>query len=115
MSDRITQSLQRLFEEKRIVFWYDAARDMRAEYDAVQVDGVTKLEIANNEFGLKYRILRQEPEAKFLLYHNGPADVLPDPRVVSWRCGRPSPDPGVPAGSRSSSSALRRCGSRGGS
>lgn len=78
MSDRITQSLQRLFEEKRIVFWYDAARDMRAEYDAVQVDGVTKLEIANNEFGLKYRILRQEPEAKFLLYHNGPAPANAD-------------------------------------
>ena len=30
MEDRITGSLKRLFEVHRIVFWYDAARDMRA-------------------------------------------------------------------------------------
>lgn len=72
MSDRITQSLTRLFEEKRIVFWYDAARDMRGDYDAVDLPGVVKLEIANTEFGTKYRILRQEPASKFLLYHAGP-------------------------------------------
>ena len=72
MNDRITGSLARLFEEKRIVFWYDAARDMRDAYDAVDIPGVTKLEIANNEFGLKYRILRLEREVKFLLYRAGP-------------------------------------------
>lgn len=72
MTDRIAASLARLFEEHRIVFWYDAARDLRAEFEAVDLPGVTKLEIANNEFGLKYRILRQEPKAKFLLYHEGP-------------------------------------------
>ena len=72
MSDRIAASLRRLFEEHRIVFWYDADRDMRAEFDAVDLPGVTKLEIANNEFGLKYRMLRQEPKARFLLFKDGP-------------------------------------------
>jgi len=77
MTDRITATLQRLFEEKRIVFWYDAAREMRADYLAVSIPDVTKLEIANNEFGVKYRILRQDRDQKFLLYHAGPrpADI----------------------------------------
>ena len=72
MSDRIAASLRQLFEDKRLVFWYDADRDMRAEFDAVDLPGVTKLEIANNEFGLKYRILRQEPRGRFLLFKDGP-------------------------------------------
>lgn len=77
MTDRIAATLSRLFEEHRIVFWYDAAKEMRGDYDSVDLPGVVKLEIANNEFGLKYRILRQEREAKFLLYHPGsrPADA----------------------------------------
>lgn len=78
MSDRIAASLRQLFEEHRIVFWYDADRDMRAEFDAVDLPGVTKLEIANNEFGLKYRILRQEPKARFLLFKVGPEPEMTD-------------------------------------
>jgi uncharacterized protein (TIGR02687 family) len=72
MTDRITASLERLFDEHRIVFWYDAARDMRGEFDAVDLGGVIKVEIANNQFGLQYRMLRQEPKAKFLVFHDGP-------------------------------------------
>jgi len=68
MSDRIAGSLRRLFDEHRVIFWYDAAKDMRAEYDALDLDDVEKIEIANNEFGLKYRMLRQEPKQKFLVY-----------------------------------------------
>lgn len=78
MSDRIAQSIARLFEERRIVFWYDAGREMRSEFDAVALPEITKLEIANNEFGLKYRILRQEQAGKFLLYHAGPRPADPD-------------------------------------
>ena len=72
MTDQIAASLQRLFDEHRIVFWYDAARDMRSEFDAVDIAGVIKVEIANNQFGLKHRMLRQEPNAKFLVFHDGP-------------------------------------------
>lgn len=72
MSDRITASLERLFEDQRIVFWYDAARDMRGEYDAVNLNGVTKVEVNNNQFGLKYRMLHQEPTSKFLVFQDGP-------------------------------------------
>ena len=78
MSDRIAASLLQLFEEQRIVFWYDTDRDMRAEFNAVDLPGVTKLEIANNEFGLKYRILRQEPKGRFLLFKDGPEPEMVD-------------------------------------
>jgi len=73
MGDRITASLARLFEEHRIVFWYDADRDLREAYEAVDLPNVTKVEIANNEFGLKYRMLRQEPRTRFLVFRDGPA------------------------------------------
>ncbi|MFC3088149.1 BREX-1 system phosphatase PglZ type A [Tabrizicola soli] len=78
MTDRIAASLRPLFEDHRIVFWYDADCDMRAEFDAVDLPGVIKLEIANNEFGLKYRILRQEPKGRFLLFKDGPEPEMVD-------------------------------------
>ena len=78
MQDRVTASLERLFEEHRLVFWYDADRDMREVFDAVELPGVEKVEIKNNEFGLKYRILRQEPTQKFLIFRDGPAPEMKD-------------------------------------
>lgn len=73
MSDRISASLRRQFDDHRIVFWYDADRDMRDTFEALNLPGVTKVEIANNEFGLKYRMLRLEPDTRFLVFHDGPA------------------------------------------
>lgn len=72
MIERITASLARLFEEHRIVFWTDPEGEMRETFDAVELDGVEKVAIANNEFGLKYRMLRQEPETRFLVFRDGP-------------------------------------------
>jgi uncharacterized protein (TIGR02687 family) len=72
MDERSIASLQKLFDQYRIVFWYDDKRTLREDFDALELDGVTKLEIANNEFTLKHRLLREEPKAKFLLYHAGP-------------------------------------------
>ena len=72
MNDRIAEALGRLFDQHRVVFWYDAQKELRADYEAVDMPGITKLEIAGNEYGLKYRILREEPQQKFLLYHEGP-------------------------------------------
>lgn len=78
MTDRIKAGLMRLYEDQghRIVFWYDANRDLRTAFESVDLPGVTKVEIANNEFGLKYRILRQEPKARFLLYKDGPEPTM---------------------------------------
>lgn len=72
MSDRISQALSRLFDKHRIVFWYDTKHELRGDFEAVSIPHVEKLEIANNEYGLKHRILRESPEQKFLLYKEGP-------------------------------------------
>lgn len=72
MDERSIASLQKLFDQYRIVFWYDDKKTLREDYEALELDGVTKLEIANNEFTLKHRLLREEPKTKFLLYHEGP-------------------------------------------
>lgn len=72
MSDRIAQALAKLFNRHRIVFWYDAKQELRDAFDTLSLPGIQKLELTNNEFGIKYRILREKPEQKFLLYRDGP-------------------------------------------
>jgi len=79
---RIVNALENLFNRHRIVFWYDAKRELRAEFESLRsancLPGVEIIELANNEFSLKYRLLRQEPEQKFLLYHEGPPPEMLD-------------------------------------
>ena len=58
----------------------DTARDMRDAFETVDLPRVEKVEIANNEFGLKYRMLRQEPKQKFLLFKDGPEPEM----VNNW-------------------------------
>lgn len=72
MSSNIIESLLKLFDKYRIVLWYDAKKELRADYEGLVLDGVEKIEINNNEFGVKHRILREKPKGKFLLYHEGP-------------------------------------------
>ena len=78
--EKIKQVLTKKFKSNRIVFWYDDKQDMRDKYERVSLPGVEKIEIDNNEFGIKYRILRKQPDQKFLVYHEGPAP----PYVENW-------------------------------
>lgn len=77
---KITQALTNLFGKQRIVFWYDARREFRAEFEFLTLPEVEKIELANNEFGVKYRLLREQPEQKFLLYRSGPEPE----RLQNW-------------------------------
>jgi uncharacterized protein (TIGR02687 family) len=70
--NKIAQAIALLFDKHRIVFWYDAKQELRQEYESLSIHGVEKIEINNNEYGIKHRILREEPKQKFLLYHEGP-------------------------------------------
>ena len=72
MNDRIAQALIKLFDRHRIVFWYDAKQELRDDFEALSLPDIEKLELTNNEFGIKYQILREKPEQKFLLYRYGP-------------------------------------------
>ncbi len=70
--NKAEHALNRLFEKHRIVFWYDAKKELREDYDALDLTDVEKIELKNNEFGIKYKILREQPANKFLIYHEGP-------------------------------------------
>jgi uncharacterized protein (TIGR02687 family) len=72
MNEQVQKSLLKKFNKYRIVFWYDPEKELRADFEAMELPGIEKVEIANNEFGLKYRLLRDEPETRFLLYKEGP-------------------------------------------
>ena len=77
MLDRIAKGLQAQFDKHRIVFWYDPAREFREAFEGVELDGVEKIELANTEFAVKHRILREAPKKRFLIYREGPrpADI----------------------------------------
>ncbi|BAW25722.1 MULTISPECIES: BREX-1 system phosphatase PglZ type A [Pseudomonas] len=77
---KITQALTNLFEKQRIVFWYDNRLEFRSDFKALELPGVEKIELANNEFCVKYRILREQPEQKFLLYREG----AEPPHLENW-------------------------------
>ena len=87
MENRITFALTKLFDRHRIVFWYDAKKELRDDFEAVTIPGIEKLELANNEYGIKYLILRQKPEQKFLLYREGPAPVYLDNWLLDVQLG----------------------------
>ena len=72
MSSQIQTALTRLFDKHRIIFWYDTKQELRGDFETVSIPHVEKLEIANNEYSLKYRVLRESPDQKFLLYKEGP-------------------------------------------
>ncbi|RLE45776.1 BREX-1 system phosphatase PglZ type A, partial [Candidatus Woesearchaeota archaeon] len=78
--DKIAQRITQLFTKHRIVFWYDAKKELREEYEALTLPNIHKIELDNNEYGVKYRILRKEPHSKFLLYHEGPQPQ----RIDNW-------------------------------
>lgn len=66
--NRIQQALLRLFGNNRIVFWYDEQKEFGEAFEALNLPGVEKLEIANNQFSLKHKVLREAPKQQFLLY-----------------------------------------------
>ena len=72
MNNRIAQALSKLFERHRIIFWYDAKQELRSDFELLSLPGVEKLELANNEYGIKYRVLREQQGQRFLLYRDGP-------------------------------------------
>ena len=72
MEKRIAQALKKLFVKHRIVFWYAAKQELRDQFELLELADVEKLELTNNEYGIKYKILREQPKQNFLLYRDGP-------------------------------------------
>src|SRR5215510_27937 len=66
---RIHDSLKRVFEQHRLVFWYDGAGEWAETFEAFVDKGVTNLRVEDNEFGAKVQIIRDpNPAARYLVY-----------------------------------------------
>ena len=66
---RIHDSLHRIFERHRLVFWYDATGEWERTFHAFPDEAITKLTVDGNELGTKVRVVRDPShEAKFLIY-----------------------------------------------
>ncbi|NLA16133.1 MAG: BREX-1 system phosphatase PglZ type A [Bacteroidales bacterium] len=64
----LNDNLKREFHLHRVIFWYDEQGESRELFDEVDIPHVEKVVVEQNAFALKYRILWQEKEQKFLLY-----------------------------------------------
>ena len=75
--NKLEKLLKDIFKKERLVFWYDDDATMRSEFEALHLDPIVKVEVVNDEFSVKYRIMRQEPNEKFLLYfaYPRPTDI----------------------------------------
>lgn len=64
--------LVRRFENHRIVFWHDPDGQYTDYLETVILPDVQTIRVANNEYGIKYRLLQEDPAGKFLVYRTGP-------------------------------------------
>ena len=69
MNDTLLNNLAKQFESHRVVFWYDPSSEFSDQLD-VMPDDVTLIRASEyNDFAIKYRLLTEEPERKFLVYY----------------------------------------------
>jgi uncharacterized protein (TIGR02687 family) len=74
---KIEQRLNTLFEEHRIIIWYDDGGSLKDEFDSIESD-IKKLELNNNEFGIKVKILYEDKNSKYLIYSNKQEPLMED-------------------------------------
>lgn len=67
----IRDHLVRRFEGTRVVFWHDPDGQYAADLDTLDLAGVETIRVADNEYGIKQRLLHDEPMGKFLVYRSG--------------------------------------------
>jgi uncharacterized protein (TIGR02687 family) len=67
MASKIENTLTKIFDKHRLVFWYDEQGEFTDEFTEVDIEGVHKLEV-NNELSLKQQVTREHPKTKYLLY-----------------------------------------------
>lgn len=68
----VSDHLAARFEQHRLVVWHDPDASYAADVDVHAPNGVAVLRVRNDEFGVKHRVLRDEPSTRFLIYRSGP-------------------------------------------
>jgi uncharacterized protein (TIGR02687 family) len=73
MSDTsaVRPHLARWFEKHPVVFWHDPDGQYAADLDDLNLPGVQTIRVANDEYGIKHRLLREKSASKFLVYRSG--------------------------------------------
>jgi len=80
MNQQINESINKLFQKHRIIFWYDDKKQFEEHFEDLVLDDAQAIKIENNEFAIKYKILREERDKKFLIYK---ADKRPQ-KLQNW-------------------------------
>ena len=78
---KIQSALEKAFARQRVVFWYDETSEWWMDVDSLDLPGVEKVRVANNELGVKHRLTREQPQQRFLLYFQGQAKP---PDSANW-------------------------------
>lgn len=68
----IEKILLQKFESSRIICWRDTKCELHDDFEALNLPGIEKIEVQNNEFSVMHRVLRAEPKKKFLIFSSGP-------------------------------------------
>ena len=68
INTKVQAALEKLFQQHRLVFWYDDKAEMTGLFNSLQIPDVEKVVIENNEFTLKHQLLIERPNQYFLLY-----------------------------------------------
>ena len=75
INEKVQSALGKIFQQHRLVFWYDEKAEMTELFETIQIPGIEKLKIENNEFALKHKIIAEEPKQRFLIYQPSPKPV----------------------------------------
>lgn len=65
---KIKSSLEQLYTKHRILVWYDPEKSFSEELLELELPGIEIIEVENNEFAIKHKLLVEKPDQKFLLY-----------------------------------------------
>ncbi len=68
INTKLKESLEKIFQQHRLVFWYDATAEFQGLFNSTHIPGVVNITLENNEFSVKHRLLVDEPSTKFLIY-----------------------------------------------
>jgi len=68
----IKPHLEQRFTDHRVVFWHDVEGEYASDIDSLDLLGIEVIRVANNEYGIRNRLLHTQPEDKFLVYRDGP-------------------------------------------
>ena len=91
-ASRLSEELNALLEQGRIVTWSDRNGEYADDLDAVQelLDGATLIAINANLFETKLRIFAEDTKSRYVLYRGGELPPLEEDLLADVRCGYPT-------------------------